>query len=145
MKFYFKIFIFLFILIVGNPYVISAKFGSNKRPEIKKDAATITTRGAILLNKKIGQKYLKDYDYVDVLYSYGTSILTIKPVKVIGKNSLYVHRTRKGKVLIIFKKNFLKNMGAVMLNKAYFNGVWNLTNKSIEIDYTKPVTRKDLE
>jgi hypothetical protein len=145
MKFRFKILIFLFVFVIGNPYIVNAKFGSNKKPEVKKDAAMITTRGAIFLNKKIGTKYLKDYNYVDITYSFANSILTIKPVKVIRKNSIGIHRTRKGKVIIIIKKNFLKNIGAGMLTKAYFNGVWNSNVKAIEVDYTKPVTRDNLE
>jgi len=145
MKFRFKIFLLLFILIVGSPCIVNAKFGSNKRPETKKDAAMITTRGAIFLNKKIGQKYLKKYDYVDVTYSYAKSVLVIKPVKRVSKNSLRVHRTRKGKIIVIIKKNFLRNIGASVPNKAYFNSVWNSGTKAIEIDYTKPVTRESLE
>lgn len=145
MKFNFKIFIFLFVFFIGNLYVANAKFGSNKRPEVRKDAAMITTRGAIFLNKKIGLKYLKGYDYVDVVYSFADSILTIKPVKIVSKASLYIHRTRKGKVIIIVKKNFLKDIGASVSNKAYFNGIWDPVNKVIEVDYTKPVTRESLE
>lgn len=145
MKFHFKRFLCLFIFIVGNSYVVNAKFGSNKKPEIKKDAAMITTRGAIFLNKTIGSEYLKDYNYVDVTYSFAKSILTIKPVKTISKNSICIYRTRKDKIIIIVKKNLLKNMGASVSSKAYFNCVWNPDIKAIEIDYTKRVTRKSLE
>lgn len=125
--------------------IAGAKFGSNKRPVVMKDAAMTTTRGVILLNKKVVQKYLKGYDYVRVDYNYANNRLALKPVLKPGKNVVYVNRTRKGKVAIIIKKNFLKNAGADISSKKYYECTWNPDRKVIVIDYSSPVTRKDLE
>jgi hypothetical protein len=134
--------IFISILI---PTTVGAKFGSNKRPEVAKDAAMTTTRGVILLNKKIVQKYLKKYNFIVIDYNYARNRLALKPYVKRVKNSVPIQRTRKDKVAIVIDKNRLKNTGADISKKKYYECTWNPDRKVIVIDYSSPVTRKDLE
>ena len=145
MSYYKNIFILLLLLSVTKPGIVSAKFGSKTRPETKKDAVKITTRGAILLNKKIAKKYFKDYGYVNINYSYVDDILTIKPILKATKDSTYLHRTRKGKVVVVLKKNYLKNAGMGVEKRKYFQGIWDTNLRAVIIDCSVPSIREDLE
>jgi hypothetical protein len=142
---YFLSIICIFVFILYPLNIGYAKFGSNRRPEVNKNAVMITTRGAIIMNKKVDNKYLKGFDHVSVEYSYAVGILTIKPLVKPNSESLFIYRVRNGKVIILFKKNHLRKKGASISNCSYYEAVWNPIDKVIEIDYNNPITRKNLE
>jgi hypothetical protein len=127
------------------PNNVNAKFGSKKRPEIKKDAAMVSIRGVIFLDKKVTKKYLAGYIYIDIGYNYDQNQLTLKPVRVSTENSVRIIRTRKDKLAIIIKKGFLRDAGADLSENKYFQCTWDSEQEVIVIDYGNPVDREDLE